>query len=214
MDNEETLGMAFGALAGEFVRTQVVPELDAVRFATYASKSGILSANKDLSSSDDIPALIDAALADMGDNDVPVEGKILFVSETVYKLLKGDITRYVANSDNGINRTIETFEGMPVIRVPQNRFNTAVTLYDGSTSGQEAGGYIVPASTSYKINFMVVHPSAVVQVVKHAVPAIFTPENNILSDGYLFRYRVYGGNFVEANKVKGIYLHRAATANS
>ena len=29
MDNEETLGQAFGTLAGEFVRTQMVPELDA-----------------------------------------------------------------------------------------------------------------------------------------------------------------------------------------
>lgn len=179
-----------------------------------AGTSGILSANKDLSGSDDIPALIDTALATMGDNDVPVEGKVLFVSEDTYKFLKGDITRYVANSDNGINRTIETFEGMPVIRVPQNRFNTAITLYDGSTSGQEAGGYIVPASTSYKINFMVVHPSAVVQVVKHVAPKIFTPEQVFDFDGYKFNYRIYHDIFVEANKVKGIYLHRAATANS
>ena len=29
-DNEETLGMAFGTLAGEFVRTREVPELDAL----------------------------------------------------------------------------------------------------------------------------------------------------------------------------------------
>lgn len=29
-DNEETLGMAFGTLAGEFMRTQVIPELDAL----------------------------------------------------------------------------------------------------------------------------------------------------------------------------------------
>ena len=38
MDNEETAGVAFGSLAGEFIRTKVIPELDAVRFAGYAAK--------------------------------------------------------------------------------------------------------------------------------------------------------------------------------
>ena len=36
MDDEETLGMAFGTLASEFIRTEVAPELDAYRFARYA----------------------------------------------------------------------------------------------------------------------------------------------------------------------------------
>ena len=33
MDNEETIGMAFGTLAGEFIRTKVAPEIDAYTFA-------------------------------------------------------------------------------------------------------------------------------------------------------------------------------------
>lgn len=33
MDDEETAGVAFGRLAGEFVRTKVAPEMDAFRFA-------------------------------------------------------------------------------------------------------------------------------------------------------------------------------------
>ena len=41
MDNEETLGMAFGTLSGEFIRTQVVPEVDAYRFAKWAGTVGI-----------------------------------------------------------------------------------------------------------------------------------------------------------------------------
>lgn len=213
LDDEESLGMAFGTLVPEFIRTQLVPEMDAVRLATYASKSGILSANKDLAASDDIPGIIDTAVAAMSNEEVPEEGRILFVSEDCYKLLKGDITRYVANSDRDVNRTIEIFDNMQVIKVPQTRFNTSVTLYDGSTSGQEAGGYIVPAG-SYKINFMIVHPSAVLQVVKRAIPRIFTPEQNINADGFKFDYRIEHGADVEANKVKGIYLHRAATANS
>ncbi|MCI6771761.1 MAG: hypothetical protein MR567_07335, partial [Oscillospiraceae bacterium] len=41
MDNAESAGIAFGRLSGEFIRTKVVPELDAFRFATYAGIPGI-----------------------------------------------------------------------------------------------------------------------------------------------------------------------------
>ena len=41
MDDEETLGMVFGTVTGNFMREWVIPELDAYRFAKYASTSGI-----------------------------------------------------------------------------------------------------------------------------------------------------------------------------
>ena len=44
MDNEETLGMVFGSVTGNFMREWVIPELDAYRFAKYASTAGISSA--------------------------------------------------------------------------------------------------------------------------------------------------------------------------
>ena len=43
VDNMDTAGLAFGRLASEFLRTKVVPELDAFRFATYAGTSNILT---------------------------------------------------------------------------------------------------------------------------------------------------------------------------
>lgn len=216
MDNEETIGMAFGTLAGEFIRTKEAPEVDAYRFAKYASASNILSANADITvGTTDCPGLIDAAEEAMGDEEVPVEGRVLFVSEKFYRGIKAKITRSLAN-ENGVQREVETFNGMPVIRVPKGRFNTAIELYDGSTSGEEDGGYtIVPSSgNSYAINFMIVHPSAVIQVIKHRVPRIWTPEQNLNADAYKFDLRTYGDAFVKDQKVKGIYLHRAATANS
>ena len=44
LDEQETAKVAFSRLAGEFIRTKVVPELDAFRFASYAGKSGISKA--------------------------------------------------------------------------------------------------------------------------------------------------------------------------
>ena len=98
---------------------------------------------------------------------------------------------------------------MEVVRVPQGRFNTAITLNNGSS----AFGF-VPTAGGYKINFMIIHPSAVVSVVKHRMPRIFSPEVNQTKDAWKFDIRLYHDIFVMANKVKGIYVHRASTANT
>ena len=215
MDNEETLDMYFGTLVGEFIRTRVVPELDAYRFATLAGTSNIDAATPaDITpGTTDVPALIATAQASMGDNEVPEEGRILFVSENCYNGLKQKITRYLAN-EGTVSKEVEVFDGMRVVRVPKGRFCTGITLYDGTSTGQTDGGYKFSASTSYPINFMIVHPSAVVQITKHALPRIFSPLENQSANAWAFDYRVYHDIFVETNKVKGIYLHKASTALS
>jgi hypothetical protein len=207
MDDEETMGLAFGELVGQFMRTKEIPEVDAVRFATYATNAGN-SANADLSGSSDVPDLIATAQQVMGDAEVPKEDRVLFVSETCYKYLKGKITRMLSN-ERGVNREIEVYDNMEVIPVPTARFQTAVTLYDGSSNF----GF-VPTAGGYKINFMIVHPTALRQVVKHAMPRIWLPNENINADAYKFDMRLYHGAWVLDNKTAGIYLHRASTAIS
>ena len=213
MDDEETIGMAFGTLAGEFIRTQVVPEVDAYRFAKLAGTSGISTATAaDITvGTTDVPGLVDAGEMQMNEDEVPQEGRLLFISETAYAGLRAKVTRTIANGENAIDKEVETYDGMRVIRVPQSRLYTAITMYDGTTSGQEGGGYI-PTTGGYKINFMIVHPSALCQVLKHVKPRIFSPDVNQSADAWQFDYRMYHDIFVYANKVKGIYLHRGATA--
>lgn len=210
LDNEESIGMAFGTLAGEFLRTRVAPEADARRFALYSANAGNSAAADITIGTTDIPALISTAEQVMGDAEVPEEGRILFVSEKCYAALKAKITRYVQNDVRGVNTIVESYDDMRVIKVPAGRFNTAITELDGTSVGEEDGGY---TAGGYPINFMIVHPSAVVQIVKHVVPRVFSPEQNIEADAWRFLYRVAGLNAVEANKTAGIYLHRGSTAN-
>ena len=214
MDNEETIDMAFGTLAGEFIRTKVVPEVDAYAFAKLAGTSRIDSGTAaDVTvGTTDVPSLIEEAERSINENEVPQEGRILFISETAYAGMKNKIDRTTMNGEGGIDRGVVSFDGMRIIRVPQNRFYTAITLYDGKTAGQTAGGYVGTATTGYKINFMIVHPSAVCKVVKHVLPRIFTPDVNQAADAWKFDYRLYHDIFAYENKVKGIYLHRGATA--
>lgn len=209
MDNDETLGMAMASTLGEFQRVQVIPEVDAYRFAKYATNAGT-TATATLSSSDDIPALIQTAEATMDNYEVPYEGRILFVNPTIYSYLKGDITRYVMNEVRDVNTEVEMYDGMRIIRVPSGRFSTAVTLAQPS-GATDTGGY---STSGVDINFMIIHPSAVLQVIKHQIPRIFSPEVNQEADAWKINYRVYHDCFVLANKTRGIYLHKKANAST
>ena len=217
MDNEETLDMAFGTLAGEFVRTQEIPEGDAYTIAKIASTTGIQSATPaNFANISNVLTAVDTAQASLDDAEVPMEGRILFVSTAVYYALKDKLTRFIDNRDEVINRNFVYLDDTRVIPVPSARFNTAIDLLDGSSTNEEAGGYsIVPGTgSSYPINFLLVHPSAIVKVMKHRVPRIFSPDVVQEADAWKFNIRIYGDTFVKDNKKNGIYLHRASTANS
>lgn len=205
--NEESRNMAFGQLAGIFMRESVIPELDAYRFAKMSAAQTLVKADITVGTTDCV-GLIDTAEQQMYEDEVPVEGRILFVSPKMYSGLKAKITRYLAN-ENGVNRTIETFNSMPVVVVPQSRFNTAITLNDGTSYFGFA-----PTAGGYKINFMIVHPSAVKNVVKAQIPKIFSPDENQSMDSWSLQFRLYHDCFLWDNKKKGIYTHTASTANS
>ncbi len=207
MDDEETLGMAFGTLASEFIRTEVAPELDAYRFAKYAGTSGIQTVDGATLDANSILTAIDAAKLALDQNEVPREGRLLYISDACLNLLEGKVSRFLAN-ENVVDRTVNRFDGMEVIMVPQTRFYTKVTLDAGAAV--DAGGYSKTSNTGKDVNFMIIHPSSVLQVTKHAALKVFTPEENQTTDGWLVQYRIYHDAFVYDNKVKGIYLHKKA----
>ena len=203
MDDEETAGVAFGQLSSEFIRTRVVPEMDAFRFATYAGTAGIskVAAGATLADGNAVMAALLVALNKMDEDEVPAENRILFITPTLYNsVLAIDTTKS--------RELLSMFAS--IVKVPQSRFYTSITLQDGTTGGEEAGGFIKTAATGKDINFMIIHKPALLQYPKHTVNKIITPEANQESDGYLFFYRAYGLADVYENKVAGIYLHHKA----
>jgi hypothetical protein len=203
MDNEETAGIAFGKLASEFIRTKVVPEMDAFRFAKYASATGILSAAEATPTAGTaVLTALQTAVNAQDEAEVNVDGKILFITPTLLTLAKNvDTTKSKA--------ILDRFE--KIITVPQTRFYTAIDMKDGTSSNETAGGY-AGATGGYKINFMIINRDAVIQFGKHTVNKVITPEENQTDDGYMFFYRAYSIAETYENKVKGIYLNRDTTA--
>ncbi len=204
MSDEETLGMAFGTLVGEFIRTKVVPELDAYRFATYAGKASGKPTAAALTTSSGVLTAIDLAQKTLDGKEVPREGRVLYASEDIYYLLKGALTRTWV-SDGTVDRNIERLDGMDVVMVPQTRFYEGIDLIDGSDPS--TGGY-GQASGKKKLNFLLLHPSAVLQIAKHNPLRVFAPDLNQTADAWLFQYRIYHDAFVYDNKTDSVYVHR------
>ena len=205
--NAESMDMAVSTLSGELMRRYTIPETDAVRFAEYANNAA--SANKDtesLSTSAQVIASIDDATEALDEGEVPYEGRILFLNPGIYKLLKGGITRYTMNGENGIDYNVEMYNDMRVITVPSVRFNTEITLAQ-PTAHDGAGGYTATGST---INYMVIHPSAVMQALKFAEPRLFSPQVFQQAQAWAFDFRQYHGAWVKHEKANGIYVSAAS----
>jgi len=206
MDNEETLGMAFGTLAGEFIRTQVVPEVDAYRFSKMASDSDITEVGTpaDLTTAAAVLAAVDVAAGQLDADEVPVEGRVLFIASPLERLLRASIDRTLANESTA-DRRLTMLDEMRIVSVPQTRFYKGITLDAGASAS--AGGYVKTVSTGRDINFLLMHPSAREQATKLADLKIFDPDENQTMDAWLVQYRLYHDLWVYDNKAVGIYSH-------
>lgn len=206
MDDEETLGMAFGKLAGEFIRTQVVPEVDAYRFSKWAGTANVsTTAAAALANAAATLAAIDVASGTLDDDEVPQEGRLLFIAQPQYRQLTAAVTRSLENQST-YDRRLRQLDEMTIIPVPQGRFYTAITTNAGALSNQ--GGYTKGAAAT-NLNFILMHPTAVEQATKLANLKIFSPEENQLTDSWLFQYRLYHDAWVYDNKVSGVYIHKS-----
>ena len=196
VDNMDTAGMAFGRLSGEFIRTKVVPELDAFRFATYAATSGadITAHSGSYADGEAVRKAIAAKNDAMTDAEVPAEGRVLFINPVL----------------NGMIRDMDTTKSKEllakfaaVVEVPQARFYTAIEQLDGKSEGQKKGGFKM-ADSGFNLNFLIVEKSAVIQYQKHVAPKTVTPEQNQDADAYKFGYRNVGIADTYENKAAGI----------
>ena len=213
MDNQETANIAFGRLAGEFIRTKVVPELDAFRFAKYAGITGIskVAAGATLSDGAAVITALRAAITKMDEDEIPTEQRYLYITPTLHGL--------VQDMDTTKSREVLT-RFAKVVDVPQSRFYTAIAQKSGkiittgqgdgaSTVDETAGGY-TKATDAKDINFMVIHKPAVIQFQKHVAPKFISPDQNQTADAWKYGYRNVGIADAYENKVAGIYLHHKA----
>mgnify|MGYP007119922242 CR=1 FL=1 len=99
---------------------------------------------------DEIDA-IDEAMVTLTDNKVPLSRAILFVTPRTALAINKNITRSTANGEGAINNIVNSYNNVPVIVVPQDRFYTGIELLPGT--GEDQFGY-EKAADAKEINFL------------------------------------------------------------
>lgn len=212
--NENNFVTTAAAVMGEFQRTHVIPEIDAYRISKIAAEA-IEAANAGMVAYGYTPgetgtsALRKAkegikAVREMGYNGpLVIHATPGFIMELELELA-GKITA-VTFSKGGINTQVPSIDGVPFISTPANRMYTAITIYDGKTSGQEKGGY-VKGTTAKDINFMVLPRTTPIAITKQDIMRIFDPTINQKLNAWQMDYRRFHDIWVLDNKLNSIYL--------
>lgn len=212
--DENNFTTTAASVMGEFQRMFVIPEIDAYRISKIATETigakqaGMVQYGYTPGTAN-TSALRKAkegikAVRDMGYNGpLVIHATSDFIMEVELELA-GKITA-VTFSKGGINTQVPSIDGVPFISTPANRMYTAITIYDGKTSGQEAGGY-VKGSTALDINFMVLPRTTPIAVTKQDVMRIFDPNVNQKLNAWQMDYRRFHDIWVLDNKLNSIYL--------
>ena len=210
MDIDETnLVTEMANIQNVFEEEQAIPEKDSYRFSklyaeakTYAGQGAVID-NTVLTAAN-ILEWFDEQMAIMDDKSVPQEGRVLYVTSAINKILKSadGITRAInAGAAGVIDRRVHGLDDVAIKTVPSARFKTK---YDFTTG-------CVPAADGKQINMILVHPSCVISRDKYAYMKLFTPgSDSRTADKYVYQNRYYTDTFLIERKACGIAINAEA----
>lgn len=204
MDIDETnLVMAVANIQNTFEEEQAIPEKDSYRFSKLHAELTTYSGNIDSTALDvkNLLELFDAQMEGMDEAGVPEEGRILYATPTVRKLLKeaeGIQRIMTVTTASTINRKVHGLDDVSIKPVPSARMKTKYDFTNGC----------VAAAGAKQINFILTHPSAVICRDKYSYIKLFTPgTDSRTADGYLYQNRNYGDLFLIERKAAGVAMN-------
>lgn len=209
MDIDETnLALAVANIQNVFEEEQAIPETDAYRFSKiYTDFTGFgKSADTTSLTAANVLEWFDSMMSGMDDEGVPEEGRILYVTPAVNKLLKeaDGISRMVtisAGTAGVISRSIHNIDDVEIVSVPSARMKSAYDFTEGFKA----------ASTAKQINAILVHPNSVVAREKYSYIHLYTPgTDSRTADGYVYQNRKYQDLFVLEKRASGIAINANA----
>ena len=144
----------------------------------------------------------------MDDLSVPQEGRMLYVTSAINKIMKSadGITRTMSvgvgdGSGGVVRRTVHQLDDVHIKTVPSSRFKTKYEFTSGCT----------PAAAAKQMNAMLIHPSCVISRDKYAYMKLFTPgTDSRTADNYIYQNRYYTDTFLIERKSCGIAINAEA----
>lgn len=204
MDIDETnLVMSVANIQNTFEEEQSIPEKDSYRYSKLHAELTTYSGSIDSTALtvQNLLEIFDAQMEAMDEAGVPEEGRIMYVTPTVRKLLKeaeGIQRTLSVTTPSTINRKVHSLDDVAIKSVPSARMKTKYDFTDGC----------VPATDAKQINFILLHPSAVICRDKYSYIKLFTPgTDSRTADGYLYQNRNYGDLFLIERKAAGVSMN-------
>lgn len=199
MDNIESFGLIAATMVNRFTRDHVLPEVDAYRFAKIATLAGQKAAGT--LTKEDAEDALDEALVSLEEKGIDASQLIIFATPRFMQKVQNGVERTVLNGEKGLSKVVTTYEDVPIVKVPQNRFYSAITLGEN--------GY-TKSGDGKDINFIVMDKAASYNFIKLNIAKMFTPDENQKIDKWQWDFRLYHDTFVLDNKKDGIYVHTVA----
>lgn len=210
MDVDETnKTVSIGNVQNTLEEEQTIPEKDSYVFSklydeatTYAANGATIST--EALTTENILEQFDSAMEKMDEAGVPGAGRLLYVTPKVNKLLKEakDIQRVMGVTGEGsVKRSIYDLDDVKIKVVQSARLKSKYNFTEGC----------VAAADAKQINFILVHPTAVIARDKYSYINAFEPgEDSRTADNYLLQSRFYMDAFLVKNRANGIYINAQA----
>lgn len=204
MDIDETnLTLSVANIQNTFETEQAIPEKDSYRFSKLHAELTAFSGRIDTTVIDTVNFLeaFDEEMALMDEAGVPEEGRMLYVTPTMNKIIKEaeGLQRVMSvNTASGINRKVHSLDDVTIKMVPAARMKTKYDFTEG----------FVATGDAKQINWILIHTSCVVCRDKYSYINLFTPgTDSRTADGYLYQNRNFGDLFLLERKVAGCAMN-------
>lgn len=212
-EDEDETGIAnlAGQVLGEFVRTKVVPEVDAYCLSKLAGLAATRSHTVNGDPDTDILKMFLDACAAVQTQVGYDEELVCFVNPTVWTAIQNtpELSRMLTVSQfkkGDLNTEVRSINGIAILPVADSRMKTAFDFHDGASDGQQAGGF-TPSASAQNVGLLLMPKSAASLVKKTEQVRTFSPEQNQSADAYKFDYRTYYDLIVKNSGADAIYAY-------
>ncbi|MBR4073061.1 MAG: hypothetical protein IKK24_03870 [Clostridia bacterium] len=198
-----------GQVLSEYVRTNVVPEMDAYvlskLYGVADTKGNVTTYNAETAYSDLVDAINKVYAVAGYDSEL-----VAFMDSEMYSKLMNspEISRQIVISDfkqGNIDLQVRYLNGVAIIPVPDVRMKSDYSYLSNDDDTDTVTGGFEPAEGAKSIHAIILPKRAASLVKKTERMSIFTPEQNKDADAYVFNYRLYYDAFVKKSNLDTIF---------
>lgn len=201
MDETGVANLA-GQVMGEYVRTKVIPEMDAYAISKLAQIAIGKSNTKEISDMTKVYALFNELANGIYAKAGYDSELVAIIDPAVYAAFMNstELQRMITVSDfkqGEVNLKVKSINGIALIPATEDRMKSEYT------DDAENGG-IKPTDGAKGIGMLILPKKAAHLVKKSEKIRVFEPDTNQVADAYKFDYRVYYDVFVKKSELEHI----------